>query len=173
MVPAAVINKGKSREARSCRHSRVVSGQRRHRGEHIHVLGPADPGHRLEAKRGDAPLQEGLEGFGVAARVQHAHQGRSLLQAAQVGRFGPADHDRQVGAAEQRRTIGGQLGSGFAVHLVTESGGRTGADLDGHRGSRLDDLGHGFGDQRHTGLAPSGLGGNGDSHAPATLLMGS
>ena len=76
IVPAAVIISGKMRGSRYAAITAAwYPGERRHRRQDVHVLRPADAGHRLQPEGGHALIDQRSHQVRVARRARARRRG--------------------------------------------------------------------------------------------------
>ena len=150
-------------------HGGVVPGKRRHRREHVHVLGPADARHGLQPKCGHAPVDEGADHRRVAGGLEHTDQDRSPLHLTHEGDVRAADDHDDVRIGDERRPIRDDLGAHLDIRGVGDAGGRSGTRLNRYRCTRGHQLRRGSRNQSDPGFVGRDLGGSGDAHAVCVL----
>ena len=154
-----------AREPNSGDDRSVVSRERRHRREHVHVLGAADARHRLEAKCRDAAVDERAKQRGIPGRFENADEDRAALELGHERHVGAAHHNDDVGVGEQCRAVGRHLGSNLDVCGVGDPCGGPGPGLNGYRCTGGHQLRCRAWDERDPSLAGRRLCGGGDAHA--------
>ena len=156
---------------------RLVAGDRRHRREHVHALGPRDARnqlHREERRRRDRPVPSPLADCPSGSAVPmttspSCTKSRSPRPAVGIRAERPhLQHD--VGRVEQLPTIGDDLGPRRAIGIVRKSGRRTRAGFHAHFAAELLERGERRRHQRHAPLSRKCLFGNGDNHGGRVVV---
>ena len=132
---------------------RLVAGEVRLRGQHIHRLRAGDPRQQLDREGADPGRGIGLGRGRVLQRLQQADQHRAAFKIAEFVELGLAGGQRalhlehDVGVAEHRRRIRRDRRAGRGKGRIGDAGCFAGAafgdDLEPHRQHPLDGVGRG------------------------------